>query len=304
MIAIVVKVAPGAGGGVNEVSVSGGGAPSALSRRSLALDRPSAQFGLENYELNPEEEGGALDTQAGSHPFQLTTTLMLDTQTALVSKHRGERSLEAQPPAFAKDLSFSLPAGLIGNPTPLSKCSVYVFTQAVVGRGPGCPDDTVVGVATPIVTNPSVAKNVPYAFSVPLYNLEPSVGEPAKFGFGTAVSTPVILDTSVRTGGDYGVVVTVPNITELVGFIGSQVTFWGSPSDPRHDTARGPNCLTQFNLEGEQPEWERPCPVDGKPAPFLIMPTSCAGSCEHGRRRRPMGSRRQLQRPEGIHLHR
>ena len=46
MIAIVVKVAPGAGGGVNEVSVSGGGAPSALSRRSLALDRPSAQFGL------------------------------------------------------------------------------------------------------------------------------------------------------------------------------------------------------------------------------------------------------------------
>ena len=109
---------------------------------------------------------------------------------------------------------------------------MYVFTQAVVGRGPGCPDDTVVGVATPIVTNPSVAKNVPYAFSVPLYNLEPSVGEPAKFGFGTAVSTPVILDTSVRTGGDYGVVVTVPNITELVGFIGSQVTFWGSPVGP------------------------------------------------------------------------
>ena len=55
---------------------------------------------------------------------------------------------------------------------------------------------------------------MPYVFSVPLYNLEPAPGEPARFGFQTPAG-PVILDTSVRTGGDYGVTVTVPNIVEL-----------------------------------------------------------------------------------------
>src|ERR1039457_1170494 len=74
MIAVTVQVAPEAGHGVSEVSVSGGGAAPVLLRHPLALgDSPSA-FGAENYELTPEEEGGAPDTQAGSHPFQLTTT--------------------------------------------------------------------------------------------------------------------------------------------------------------------------------------------------------------------------------------
>ena len=58
----------------------------------------------------------------------------------------------------------------------------------------------------------------------------------------------MILDTSVRTGGDYGVVVSVPDVPETLGFLGSQVTFWGTPADPRHDNARQECLLDTFHV--------------------------------------------------------
>jgi hypothetical protein len=278
MIAISVNVAPGTGMGMNEVNVKGGGAPAVVSRRALALTDSAPGFGVENYELAPEEEGGGLATQAGSHPFQLTTTLVLNTDAPMVSHYYRDNGVlepEMQPPALTKDLRFSLPPGLAGNPTPLPKCSVYTFTQQSAPREekPQCPEATIVGVATPIVTNLDSGSHVPAAYSSALYSLEPSVGEPAKFGFVVAGIVPVILDTSVRTGGGYGVVVTVSNISEIEGFIGNVLTFWGVPADSRHATTRG-SCLDHFIEFGE---WETFCPLQEKPQPLLILPTSCTG---------------------------
>jgi hypothetical protein len=270
MISVTVKAAPGTGNGTNEVSVSGGGAAPVLFRRALALGETVPPYGAENYELTPEEEGGAPDTQAGSHPFQLTTTLTFNTNAVMVYKRGFNEVLpEVQPVALTKDLRFNLPPGLVGNPTPLPKCSTNVFLQK---EATGCPADTVVGVATPIITNVSVSSHGPLAATFPLYSLEPAVGEPARFGFPT-VAGPVILDTSVRTGADYGVVVSVPDIPSEVAFIGTQVTFWGVPADPRHDTSRA-SCLGRYEAFVQ---WEFLCPVQEKPQPFLMLPTSCAG---------------------------
>ncbi len=155
-------------------------------------------------------------------------------------------------------------------------CKLSLFLNPTASEK--CPDDTVLGVATPIVTNINIVPYVPLALTVPLYNVEPSVGEPARFGFETPLG-PVILDTSVRTGGDYGVVVTVPDLPDDLGFVGTQVTFWGVPADPRHDTTRGA-CLEEYEgniLAGSIKQWEFACPVQEKPQPFLIMPTSCTG---------------------------
>jgi hypothetical protein len=276
IVAVTVKVAEGSGSGMSVVSVSGGGAPAIVSRHQLALEGSPA-YGVQNYELTAEEEGGLPTTQAGSHPYQLTTTLILKTRTTLVKDYYfHDIRPEVSPIAMTKDLRFNLPQGMVGNPTRLPKCSVYEFSRIVTDRGT-CPDNTVVGVAAPIVANPSKAPFVPYAFSTPIFNLEPSMGEPARFGFQTPFG-PVILDTSVRTGGDYGVVVTVPNITQGAAFIGNVVTLWGVPGDPRHDDVRGVSCLSEAKAWGETPRGAEPsCPIGEKPQPFVIMPSACEG---------------------------
>ena len=283
-VAVDVTSEPGAGAGVNEVSVSGGGAPPILSRRALALEGV-APYGLENYELSAEEEGGLPDTQAGSHPFQLTTTFTLNTKAVPIAHDLiglnppvEELSPEAQTVGVTKDLRFDLPPGLVGNPTPLPKCSLYLF----VHDSSRCPAETVVGVATPIVARIVSDLYVPYAPSSPLYSLEPAVGEPARFGFLPSAGGPVILDTSVLPGGTggYHVVVTVANITDISPLIGSQVTFWGVPADVRHDTARGA-CLLAPERSGTASialeKGEPSCPISEKPQPLLTLPTSCTG---------------------------
>ncbi|HWY18360.1 MAG TPA: hypothetical protein VNY27_06575 [Solirubrobacteraceae bacterium] len=258
---LTVRVEPGAvSGAVAEAAVVGGGAPPAVFRQRLNIGAAPA-FGVETYELNPEAFGGAPDVQAGSHPFQLTSTLNLN-QT-LVSGGVKVVSL-------AKDLRFSLPPGLVGNPTAVPKCPSGEFSEVTGSFGNACPLDAAIGVADVAILLPSIFPS-PITVPVPLYNIEPQVGEPARFGF-VVFGIPVLLDTSVRTGGDYGVVVTVRNISQAAEFIGAQVTFWGVPGDPRHDSARGWNCL-YFGVLGNGPC--QPLGASSTP-PLLTLPTSCS----------------------------
>jgi hypothetical protein len=267
---IPVKAQGAPSGAVNEVSVSGGGALPASLKRPLPVGTTPAGYGVEDYELAPENADGTPATQAGSHPFQLTTTLMLN-----------QTSSPARPPALAKDLHFDLPPGLIGNPTPFPQCTTLQFSFTAELGVNHCAQDTVVGVAA-VTIEPGTNGSEVVTLPVPLFNLTPAVGEPARFGFDV-LSVPVILDTSVRTGGDYGVTVSVNNISQLAAFVSSRVTFWGVPGDPRHDNARGWDCI-QGDLYTEYKELVelglvRPCASLGqvKPPPLLSLPTSCTG---------------------------
>ncbi len=257
----------------NQASVSGGETPSASVRRLVRVGGEPAGFGVEDYELSNEEAGGALDTQAGSHPFQQTSTITLNQ-----SLEQTQSGLLPQPVVLAKDLNFKWPAGLIGNPTPFPRCTLAQFLQTVEENTvfvSTCPSNTAVGVARTLVNLMKISgepEGTRFEDVVPLFNLEPSVGEPARFGFRVD-QTPVFVDPSVRSGGDYGITVSVDNIAQTVGFVSSQVTVWGVPGDPRHDNARGYGCLTQ--ALGLIPEL--PCNPLGEqhPPPFLTLPTSC-----------------------------
>jgi hypothetical protein len=268
-VLISVEVQPGAESEeeVNHASVSGGGALSTSVSRPVTVSAAAPPFGVENYEITPEEEGGAPDKRAGSHPFQLSTTLTLN-----------QTSEPERPPALPKDLDFKLPPGLVGNPTVFPQCSEQDFLQRpeegdVVND---CPADTALGVAALTINIPNIGKNSVSSLVVPLFNVVPKVGEPARFGFYYDL-IPVYLDTSVRTGGNYGVTVSVDNITQISNFISSRVTFWGVPGDPRHNNARGWSCIDDEGLVAE--EGLPPCTdgVEQHPAPFLVLPTSCTG---------------------------
>jgi hypothetical protein len=262
---VVVKSGARSGEAVR-VSVAGGEVPGATVARRVVLGDEATPFGVESYEMAPEEEGGAVDTQAGSHPFQLTSTITLN------QKEGGGASL---PAALAKDLHFDLPPGLIGNPTPFQQCTLKQFLASGSG-GAGeneCPTQTVVGVARILINEPvNLGERVEV---VPLFNLEPSVGEPARFGFRVD-QVPVFLNTAVRTGGDYGVTVDVNNIAQVAGFLGSEVTFWGVPGSPLHEGQRGVSCLQ----EADRNPIHQPCiPLGGErtPPPLIALPTSCTG---------------------------
>ena len=283
-VRILVVAEPGASTGeLNEARISGGGAPSASVKRPVRLSSTPTPFGVEEYELNPEEEGGAPATQAGIHPFQLTTTIALN-QAADTNPIGNEHPFGAgtkvisgptvYPVDLTKDLNIKLPAGLVGNATVVPQCTDTQFSENISEAENGCPAQTAIGVAVVTVTEPS-------AFGVitqtePVFNMVPRVGEPARFAFHIpVVNIPIYLDTSVRTGSDYGVTVNVDNITQLTAFLSSEVTIWGTPGDPRHNTARGWGCL----LEASKYEPHAPCEKSEAlhPTPFLQMPTSCEG---------------------------
>ncbi len=263
-IKIEVSAEASVGALTNEVAASGGGGPANVVRRPLMVSEEEQRFGIEDYELRPEAEGGAPDTQAGSHPFQLTTITNLN-EGAETNKHA------VGPVQLVRDLHFKLPAGLLGNITALPRCTPAQFSTPdnsleILGAV-SCPPETQIGVATDTYLAPGVS-STPVTETVPVFNLVPEAGEPARFGWQAGL-VPVVLNTAIRSGNgeDYGVTVNVSNITQLAGLLANEVTFWGTPGDTRHDNSRSYQCLSALNG----------CVTAHEPHPnaFLAMPTSC-----------------------------
>ncbi len=145
------------------------------------------------------------------------------------------------------------------------------------------------------------------AITDPVYNLVPPKGVAAEFGFVVAGETPVFLDTSVRTGGDYGLTTSVTEVSQAVVVAASKVTIWGVPADPAHNPWRG-TCLRalagqaipveapgeglgagEAELEGPLyfadeereaglPESTGNCVTQAPEVPLLTNPTSCGTS--------------------------
>ncbi len=183
----------------------------------------------------------------------------------------GKTDLVPGAPALPRNLAFKLPPGLLGNVTATERCSALQF-QSFYRNSNLCPAASVVGVATVTALEPN--RFGYFTKAVPLFNLEPAQGEPARFGF-EADWIPVTLDASLRSGSDYGVTVSVNDATEAAQVLSAQVSFWGTPDAASHDGSRGWACIRGG---AENPSSE-PCqaPSSHSSTAFLTLPSACGG---------------------------
>jgi hypothetical protein len=240
---------------VNSVTVAGGGAPAPASATdAIAVSATPAGFGLAGLDAWVSNANGTLDTQAGSHPYEATFVLTLNTLL------KGSLLL---PSGEARDVLTELPRGAVANPDAAPQCTREELD--VTGQGE-CPVASQIG--------ETVISLEHFKFKFPLYNMVPPPGLPAQFGF-TLANVATFIDGSVRSGGDDGLDGSVEDIVQGRSLKGAIVTFWGVPADPSHDPQRCSTLVLEHGggLKGK-------CGLKdegGQSTPFLTLPTACGG---------------------------
>lgn len=217
VVIATLGVASSGVGSVNTATVSGGGADEESAQTPFTASTTPAAYGPA-----PGSVVAALSTQqAGAHP-NFTTQFALNTSEVNV------------PTADERDIRFDLPPGLVGSTVGVARCSMTLVIEEF--RNPGiCPKDAMVGIATTTLTlleeneRGEVLPGNPGTFVSPIYNIAPSPGEPAAFGFD-ALILPVRLDASVLSNGNYGIRVTAPELPESAQVLSSSITIWGIPA--------------------------------------------------------------------------
>lgn len=257
-------------GAPGEVTVSGGNASSVNAAQSIKVSADPVPFGIEKFSAVAEEEGGSPARRAGSHPFQFTTTLQLNAGAVHPTPNTGivgARYLAVEQPDLPRNLRFPLPGGLVGNAIAVPQCKMANFLPQPGEVLNTCSDATVVGVSSVTVVEKETFGLIRLA--VPVFNLPPAYGEPARFGFVVA-GVPVLIDTEVNPENDYRITARVSNASQVAQFLSATTTLWGAPGDPRHDSTRGWNCV-YFKPAGP---CQRPPSLDE--SAFLRMPVQCS----------------------------
>jgi hypothetical protein len=268
---------PPQAGAPGTITVSGGNAPAKSGAQTIIVSPDPVPYGVERFSAVAEEEGGQVARQAGGHPFQFTTTVQLN--AGAWTQDRGGNAIIEQP-GLPRNLRFPLPSGQVGNATVMPQCEMEDFLNYLESEGYGslagnrCPDETAIGVAAVTFVAPGT---IPYVReAVPVFNLPPAFGEPARFGFMPA-GDPIVIDTALDPES-HKIIASVRNVTQVAQFFASTLSLWGYPSDPRHDNARGWNCAAHFGTAAG------PCtrPPALPETAFLRMPVNCDSPLDFG----------------------
>ncbi|HTR75731.1 MAG TPA: hypothetical protein VMH33_10820 [Solirubrobacterales bacterium] len=218
-----------------------------LAALAAALAAPvaaQASFGIKSLSIEPLNEGGTLDFQAGSHPYEWTLKIEMNQDGG------------GKPEGKLSSLTVALPAGMVANPTALPRCPAAAF-EGIQAR---CPGDSQVG-----VVNLEVLGQIPGP-SGAVYNLTQPFGVPGSIGF-SAANYNSFQEASLRSSTDFGITAGDTTIPTALQIQSIEETIWGVPAAPVHDAQRlcfENGLFVHGCASGAQP-----------PKPFFTMPTSC-----------------------------
>ncbi len=266
---VYVAVPPSAAGPVtNAVTVSGGGAsaPAVESFQNTVGSVPAAP-GLDFFGLTATGPDGNLDTQAGDHPFGVTSTFNFGTRlpsdVGLVEGHGGEE-LDATygPPAQeVKDVIVDLPLGFVGDVQAAAQCA-EVELEKSTGKT-GCPPSSQVGMVDLDLGGDMQGSYRPGDEISGVYNMVPERGAPAEFGFNFLGKAVMLYGAAVPTPAGYVLQVSSPGVPKLE-FGNLSLTFWGVPAEASH---------TPYRFA---PLSENPVESGVAPVGFVTNPVDCS----------------------------
>jgi hypothetical protein len=203
-------------------------------------------------------EAGSTDSRVGMHPD-------LETNVTIA---------EAGNPEAARNIVFNLPQGMFGNPNAVPKCSSVDFALF------RCAPISQAGFVTVRGKYEGIGDNL--LGTAPLFVLESrSPTETTRFGFIVPqLNIPISIPVSLRTTTDYGVRLTVSEVTQQIPLAGFNMIVWGFPAKPEHDASRfaigqpgePSNCPGSFSSECTGPH---SAPIAAKP--LTSNPSVCTG---------------------------
>jgi len=133
-----------------------------------------------------------------------------------------------------KNLTETLPVGLVGDPQDIPRCTPAQLTEF------DCQPSSQVGVLISRFSFPATEEGeepLEVEERSGVYNMVPSPGHPATFATQVAFAT-VLIQADVKRDGSSRLVASVRELSTLEPLVSTSLTMWGVPADPSHDALR------------------------------------------------------------------
>src|ERR1700728_1922172 len=209
IIEIPVRVSASPSSEPDRVTVSGGGALDVANATvPMHYGVGPAPLGFANADAWVTNADGTVDTQAGSHPYELTVAFA----TNSTGVGGGQEKPSGGEPRF---LDVNLPPGIVGEPGAVPKC------KRSQPAGFACPSNTQIGENYPSVSGAGLTPQ-------PVYNMVPPPGVAAEFAFDFN-GINVFVDARIRSGGNYGITEHANIPQRKIVF--NTTTIWGNPGE-------------------------------------------------------------------------
>ena len=223
-----------------------------------------ALFGVAVLLLGVATQAGAV---CASETFDVTSfstgmsSLQAGAHTDFTTEFALGREALGGPAGQIKNLTETLPEGLVGDPQDIPRCTPAELVEF------DCQPSAQVGVLTSRFSFPAENEGeepLEFEEETGVYNMVPSPSHPATFATALAFAT-VLIQAEVERDGTSRLVAEVKEISTLEPVVSTSLTMWGVPANPSHDGSRF------FAPPGEG----KGASAGAAAAPFMINSSDC-----------------------------